>query len=409
MRGSIRRRCTTCAVYAEEETGLCPRDPDHNVKWSAIVDVSPPGAPRRQRRKTFDRKKDAAEWVSQMSVDAASGSLVDPTRLTFGEYVRETWLPWIEASGLRQSTIAFYRDALKHVKTLEPIPLQQITARMLSELYAELRESGGRRGQGLAPRTVRHVATLVGKIFKDAGREDPPLVRHNPARAAKVPSASSTKSRAAEHEAWSGAQVAEFFDHVGDDRLRPLWLFLARTGVRRAEALGLHWDRVDLDAGTGTGTVSITRTRSSVNHEIVEEDKTKTARSRRRISLDGDTVAVLREWKDRQKFERRAYGPSWSDTGHVFTREDGEPWHPDYISRLFDQAVRESGLPRIPLKGLRHTSATVGLEAGVPAKVVQERLGHSSISITMDTYSHVTEGMDREAAERIAKMMGGNA
>lgn len=403
-RGTIHRRCSTCGVHVDSGEKTCPEGHDR-IAWGFVVDVAPAGAPRKQvRRSGFTTKRETLEALSQLQVEASQGNRVNPSRLTFGDYVRDTWLPWVEASGLRQSTVAFYVDALKHVKSLEPIPLQSITARMLSDLYAELRESGGRRGQGLAPRTVRHVATLVGKVFKDAAREDPPLVRHNPAKAAKVPSAASTRSRAAEHEAWSGAQVATFFDHVGDDRLRPLWWFLARTGVRRSEALGLHWGRVDLDAAT----VSITRTRLTVNHRIVEEDKTKTSRSRRRISLDTETVAVLREWRRHQLEERMEWGPAWTDTGHVFTREDGRPWHPDYVSRLFDQTVKTSGLPRIPLKGLRHTSATVGLEAGVPAKVVQERLGHSSISITMDTYSHVTEGMDREAAERIAKMMGGS-
>jgi integrase len=108
--------------------------------------------------------------------------------------------------------------------------------------------------------------------------------------------------------------------------------------------------------------------------------------------------------------ERLAYGEGWNTSGHVFTREDGLPWHPDRISKKFNRAAETAGLAHIPIHGLRHTSASVALANGVPLKIVSERLGHSSISITGDIYSHVTEGMDREAAESIANaMMGGGS
>lgn len=140
---------------------------------------------------------------------------------------------------------------------------------------------------------------------------------------------------------------------------------------------------------------------------MVEEDLTKTDGSTRRISLDSVTVDVLRKWCQRQLEERLAYGEGWTDTGHVFTKEDGQLWHPDWVSKLFQQRVEKSDLPRIPLKGLRHSMATVALANGEHPKVVQERLGHATIQQTMDTYSHVTERVDRDAAERIAKRMIG--
>lgn len=101
-------------------------------------------------------------------------------------------------------------------------------------------------------------------------------------------------------------------------------------------------------------------------------------------------------------------GEEWTDTGHVFAKEDGQPWHPDWVSKLFQQRVESSDLPRIPLKGFRHSMATVALADGIHPKILQQRLGHSTIQQTMDTYSHVTEGMDQVAAERIAKRMMGD-
>ena len=102
-----------------------------------------------------------------------------------------------------------------------------------------------------------------------------------------------------------------------------------------------------------------------------------------------------------------AWGPAWQETGYVFTRENGTPWHPDRIRQIFKRLVSETSLPSIPPHGLRHTSASLALANGVPLKVVQERLGHSSIAITGDIYSHVTEGMDRDAAAKIAGAISG--
>ena len=217
---------------------------------------------------------------------------------------------------------------------------------------------------------------------------------------ADPPSAKSTK--APKPKSWTADQLRTFLNHVGDDRLRPLWWFFAITGVRRGEAAGLRWENVDLEKGT----VAITETRVSVNYKVVESDP-KTSHGRRRIALDPETVQVLREWRKRQLEERMAWGPAWQETGYVFTREDGTPWHPDRIRQIFKRFVSETGLPSIPPHGLRHTSASLALANGVPLKVVQERLGHSSIAITGDIYSHVTEGMDRDAAAKIAGAISG--
>lgn len=402
-RGTVRRKCSTCGIAVQD--GKTCRNGHDNIVWSYVVDIAPEGAPRKQRTKSgFATKKEAVAALNEVQAKAETGQLVDPSRLTWGQYLDDRWLPWLAATDdLRDSTKASYVDVLKHARpTLDHVPLQGITTDMLSTMYTTIRKSGGRTGKGLSARTVRFCGTVVGRTFKDAKRWN--LISHNPARDADLPSAKSTRSQAAREEAWTGDQLIAFWDHVKDDRLLPLWQFLAATGLRRGEALGLHWDAVDLDAGT----MSIYRTRSTVNHKVVEEDKTKTQRSTRRVALDPVIVKVLKTWRLRQLEERAAFRGAWADTGHVFTREDGQPWHPDWISKLFGGRVDSSGLPSIPLKGLRHSSATVALEDGVHPKIVQERLGHSSISITMDTYSHVTEGMDRDAAERIAKrMMGG--
>jgi integrase len=140
----------------------------------------------------------------------------------------------------------------------------------------------------------------------------------------------------------------------------------------------------------------------AVGYQVVIS-QTKTDRARV-IALDAGTVAILRDWRRTQLEERLASGPVYSDSGHVFTKEDGSTLHPDRVSKLFDHLVEASGVPRIRLHDVRHTWATTALEAGVHPKIVAERLGHGSIQITLDTYSHVMPQQDRAAGELVARL-----
>ena len=131
----------------------------------------------------------------------------------------------------------------------------------------------------------------------------------------------------------------------------------------------------------------------------------KTARGKRNIALDRVTIGALRTWRAAQAQERLAFGPAWQDTGLVFSREDGSLIHPDTFSFWFDRHVRAADVPRIRFHDLRHTHATLALQAGVPAKVVSERLGHATVSFTLDVYSHVVPALQEDAADRIAALV----
>ena len=150
----------------------------------------------------------------------------------------------------------------------------------------------------------------------------------------------------------------------------------------------------------------VRHTRVVVDYRV-EESEPKSRRSRRQVTLDPWTVDAVRRHLAGQQEERRYAGELWQECSLVFVREDGSPYHPERISELFRRCIAASGLPPIRLHDLRHTSATLALRAGVHPKVVQERLGHASISVTLDTYSHVTEGLQQEAATRIASLVAG--
>jgi integrase len=179
---------------------------------------------------------------------------------------------------------------------------------------------------------------------------------------------------------------------------------LATTGARRGEVLGMRWADLDLDAATA----SIAQTLIAVHHEV-QFGSPKTAKGSRVISLDPATVAALREHRKRQAAERLLVGAGWRDHDLVFCRVEGTPLHPERFSARFVDKARLLGLPRIRLHDLRHTWASLALAAGVHPKIVQERLGHANISITLDIYSHVTAGLHSDAAEQVAGLIFGRS
>jgi integrase len=202
---------------------------------------------------------------------------------------------------------------------------------------------------------------------------------------------------------WSAAQLEQFLNLTSDSRYHPAWTMLATTGMRRGEALGLAWADVDLESRKA----SIRRVRIVVI-DAAQTGPTKTGKSRS-IELDARTIATLRAWKARQLRERLLMGVGYNDEGYVFTHPDGQPYHPKRFSREFDRAIARYGLDRVRLHDLRHTWATLALEAGVHPKIVSEHLDHSSTTITLDTYSHVTQAMASDAAEQVAELIFGSA
>jgi integrase len=243
---------------------------------------------------------------------------------------------------------------------------------------------------------VRYLAAILHMALGDALRWG--LVVRNAADAATSPSASAAKAPAM--KTWTADELRRFLEHVRDDRLYAAWHVLAMTGLRRGELLGLSWEAVDLDAGR----VAVTQTLIEGKREPrFSEPKTK--RSRRNVALDPATVAVLRAHRKAQAAERLAWGPAYRGQGLVFCREDGSPIWPRTFSRAFGTLAKAADLPAIRLHDLRHTHATLALAADVHPKVVQERLGHANVGITLDTYSHAIPAMQEDAAAKVAALL----
>jgi len=229
---------------------------------------------------------------------------------------------------------------------------------------------------------VRYLHAIVHKSLADALQWG--FVVRNVADAASPPSNKAAK--APPPRTWSAAQLRTFLEATRETRLHPLWRTLASTGARRGEALRMRWADLDLEGGELSIPVA------------------KSGRGRS-VALDADTVAVLRRHRKRQLGERLAMGPAYADGDYVFTRTDGVPYAPGYVTRAFREAVDRAGVPKIRLHDLRHTWASLALSAGVNPKVVSERLGHATVAFTLDTYSHVMPGLQEDAAAKVAALI----
>jgi integrase len=199
---------------------------------------------------------------------------------------------------------------------------------------------------------------------------------------------------------WTGAQTGEFLDRAEDHRLYPLFHLVAHTGLRRGEACGAEVDSLDLDGGE----LLISAALVQLGWEVEDGDP-KTEASDAPVALGKETVKALRAHVKRRNEERLEWGDAWVESGKLFTRENGEPYHPAWVTDQFERLAFEAGLPPITLHGLRHGAATLALAAGLDIKVVSAMLRHSSISITADLYTEVVGDLAREAAEKTAALI----
>jgi integrase len=377
-------------------------------KWCVVVDVGrdPDTGQRRQKwHSGFVRRKDAEYALTRILGQLGDAAYVEPSKLPVGEYLTGRWLPAIRTRVRPSTWDSYRRNVERHlVPRIGHKRLQRLTGDQLSGMYAELLTGGRRDGEGLSPRTVRYLHAIVRRALEDAVRWR--LVSRNVAEQADPPRQARNRDAM---RTWSAGQLRAFLDYVASDRLYALWLLLASTGMRRGEALGVAPEHLDLEqarAAVRRNLVAV-RGRGEVREAAWSEPKTE--KSRRSVALDPATVDALRAHRKGQLEERMALGPAWHDSGVVFCREDGLELDPDWVSKRFDRLVAAAGLPRIRLHDLRHTHATLALQAGVHPKVVSERLGHSTISMTLDTYSHAIPAMQEDAAAMVAALVLGSA
>jgi integrase len=401
--GKVYRRCTRCGGDVNAKRRQPDRPATHEQcdgtrsTWAYVVDLAPPGAKRRQVTKAgFPTKTKALDAMNERQTDTKRGTAVERSRETVGQYLAR-WLKAVrgEYRPGTWDTASIHVERYIAPRALAEMPLQAVTRTDVRTFLAELAEHGRIRGDvPLSRKTVHNVYRTLCRALNDAVEDR--LRPDNPAAGAhKLPESPPQAT-------WTAEQLRMFYASVAADRWFALWRLAGSTGMRRGELAGIRWSDLDLDArrvnlveqhAKGGGTVSRQRLKGKRG---------------RTIDLDAETVAALKSWRKRQAVERLAWPGEWgNEEDLVFAHEDGKALHPDSITKLFRRRVVAAGLPIIKTHGLRHTHASLMLAAGVPLKIVQERLGHASIAVTGDVYSHVTPGLQAEAAARVAAMIDG--
>ncbi|MEJ7842432.1 MAG: site-specific integrase [Rubrobacter sp.] len=361
-------------------------------RWVGVYTARAPTGTKR-REVSGKTRTEVAGKLARAIADRDGGLVFDAGKLTVGKYL-DRWLADSVRDTVRLTTYQGYeRIVRRHLKpTLGTIKLKSLTPTHVRGLYRERLDSG------LAPRMVQLVHTTLHKALKQAVMDG--LIPRNATEAVKAP-----KVGRKEITPLSAEQTKGLLQAAGDakDRFETLYAVAVGTGMRQGELLGLKWEDVDIERGV----LQVRRTLSTANGKGFAFGEPKTARSRRSIKLPALALAALKRHRTAQLEERMQLAGLWQDHDLVFANRKGNPVsRQDLITRSFKPLLRRARLPDVRFHDLRHTCATILLRAGKHPKYVQELLGHATISITLDTYSHVIEGMEGGLSDAIDEALG---
>lgn len=349
---------------------------------------------RRYLNKTIKgKKKDAENYLSKTLTEISSGTFVEASPITVESYLQK-WLTTAARPRLRDNTYREYSGLIdRYIKpVLGEKRLSDVRPLDVQAFYSSLSE------RRLSPRTIRFTHSVLASAFKQAVRWR--MLAHNPCEAVELP-----RRAGKEMQSLTPAEAAEFLKEAANDRWFALFVLALATGLRPSEYFGLKWSDVDLEQGL------VTVQRSLIWRSYKSGDwyfgEPKTPRSRRRIPLPTSVVRALSEHRRRQAEGRLKAGAAYQNLDIVFATSEGQPLiRLNVIQKHFKPILKRAKLPEtLRLYDLRHTCATLLLAANENPKVVSERLGHSSITLTMDVYSHVLPDMQQGASDKLESLL----
>jgi integrase len=362
---------------------------ERNGRWYGSVQIN--GDRRWLSGK--DRKTVVAQ-IAECRQQAERGMLPPREKLTIEQFC-ERWLADVVIPARRKNTSRTYAKILRNhaYPGVGNIKLRDLRPAHLARLNNEV------RAKGVSESTVRQVHTTLQTALAQAVEWGE--IPTNVAERITPPRRDTREMRPLTREE---AQILRRSADERSDPLAPLWRFLIDTGCRIGEALAVRWEDLDLLAGR----VKIRRTLVDIDRGGAPTfGEPKTSKGQRSITLMPSTVAALRAHRLRQHEHRLRLGPDWPDYDLVFCTSVGTALYRMNAHRALKQALRRAGLPDIRLHDLRHTCATLLLEAGENPRVVADRLGHSDVALTLRLYAHVTENMEAGAADRLARVLDG--
>ena len=334
-------------------------------------------------------KKDAEKRLSELLTQLDTGAFVKPGKITLGEFSQQ-WLSDYVWPNLSPATARVYELIIKKhlVPALGNVALNRLRPEVIQHYLKE------KLGDNLSAKTVRHHYITLHGILQSAVKWG--LLARNPGDAVTPP-----RVKRPELNTWNEDDIHTFLEAAKDSPYYALFFLALYTGMRRNELLGVRWGDIDFMLGQIHVSRSLCRLRSGE----IDFRPPKTASSRRTIDLGPSPILALKEHKEKQRLERVLLGMVVKDSDLVFSHFDGKPLMPDSVTHAWIKLVRRAGVKPIRLHDARHTHASLMLKQGIHPKIVQERLGHASIQITLDTYSHVAPGLQEAAAKRFDELL----
>ncbi|CAA9321932.1 MAG: Integrase [uncultured Chloroflexia bacterium] len=357
-------------------------------RWCGRYTIHTANGPKRKVVYGKSRAEAAAKLAKAMA-DRDGGLIFDSGNITVGEHL-DQWLKNCVKHSVKQTTYENYEYVVRRhlVPAIGAKRLGKLSPAQVQSLYRQKLDAG------LAPRTVRLIHTVLHRALKQAVRWG--LVPRNVTDAVEVPRPQKKEIRPLTPE-----QVKTLLRAAEGDRLEALYVLAVTTGMREGELLGLRWEDVDLEQEVVRVRQQLTRTRSGLSFTKPKNGKGRS------VALMGTAAKALRAHRDAQDRERSRLAGLWQETGLVFTSATGTPLDVGNLTyRSFRPLLERAGLPRVRVHDLRHSFATLFLSNGTHPKIVQEMLGHSNISMTMDTYSHVLPNMQGEAVRAMDPFFG---
>ncbi|GAA4703650.1 tyrosine-type recombinase/integrase [Brevibacillus fulvus] len=361
--------------------------------WSYTVDLGKDEITGKRKQKTkngFKTKKDAEKACNELINQLNKGTYIEPSEKTIKEYIME-WMDINAKQILRPSSYDNHLIVIeKHIiPELGSLKLSQLTPSHIQKFYNQLST------EGLSPDYIRYMHSILRKSIGQAVKWQ--LVARNVVELVEPP-------RLADKDivTWSLEEATEFLDYVEahGKRFFVAYVLAIYTGMRRGEILGLRWKDINWEHGKLSVRQTVYRTRQGL---LFQEPKTKN--SKRQISLPEYVLSSLRRHRSDQNKQKLLLGGLYNDHDLVICTDEGKPIEPRNLVRHFDRMIQETGLQKIRFHDLRHTHATILLQLGEHPKVVSERLGHSRVGVTLDTYSHVLPDMQKDAANNFEQAM----
>lgn len=369
--------------------------------WRIVVELEPDPitGKRRQRFETFrGAKRDADKRLTELLSQVDQGLVQASPKMTLGQYL-ERWLRDYAATKAPKTYCAYETVVRRYiVPHLGNVVLGKLRPAQVLALQTKLREApraDGRPGK-LSGTTLKHAHRVLHTALQCAVKWQ--LIARNPASAIDAP-----KAPRSEMKAFTLEQAQAFLASSAEEgsKWQAFFTTFLTTGLRIGELIGLRWEDIDLDAAT----LGVRQNIQRVNKIGVVGGGPKTAGSRRPIALGPDVVALLREHRREQQSLRVKAGTESADGGLVFPSGRGTPLSEKTIHNVFTRICAKAGVPRIRPYDLRHSCATLMLASGVHPKVVAERLGHSTVNLTLNTYSHVLPTLQQDAANTLDSML----